>query len=144
MTCGPYRPIKLITYPMRLSSVHPRALVSRDLSRRFKLDAVLSGDISATEGCKIRCILRQSTIGAPDQSQSSPIRDEVHDIHLSERDDGSGLSEAEIKDIIDWDLGKEVQLWWPVGYGLQALYDAEITLLSAVCLSLNSYLPNGR
>lgn len=39
---------------------------------------------------------------------------------------------ANLKDIVSWDLRDKVQLWWPVGYGSQTMYEVEIALLGEV------------
>ena len=42
-------------------------------------------------------------------------------------------STSSLEDGLDWSLGKgEIEGWYPIGYGKQALYDLELSLLSDV------------
>ena len=132
MTCGPYRPIKLITYRSRLSSVHARALVSQDLTCRFKLDITLAGDLHTLASYKIRCLLKPSTSGVQYQSEPTPIRDETRRFGTLEYGTIPFVGDFEIKTVIDWDLQEDVQLWWPTGYGSQSMYDVQVPLISPV------------
>ncbi|KAI0717520.1 glycoside hydrolase [Cerioporus squamosus] len=107
MTCGPYRAIALITYNTRIESVNTRAHVSAApaLYPSLKVDIAIAGDASAVKGAKV--VLRSL--------------------------DGTVVNEEEAKKIgngaVNWDLKDKVELWWPVGYGSQPLYDVEINLL---------------
>ncbi|KAI0326209.1 glycoside hydrolase [Cubamyces sp. BRFM 1775] len=117
MTCGPYRPIKLISYNVRIDSIHARALVSPapELVPSLVLDATLSGDLSAVHSVAI--VLRHCHDGV--------LREET--VILADTADCS--SAEEYHGIINWALGEVVKLWWPVGYGTQRLYDVEVSIL---------------
>lgn len=125
MTCGPYRPVKLITYTARIVDLNTRATVSSELSASLKIDASFLGDVSAIKG--ITAILKDSAGNIIKESENALILDKAND--------GK-------KDIISWDLGKDtVKLWWPVGYGSQELYTLEVLLIGeASPLFFSSFL----
>ena len=115
MTCGPYRAISLLTYTARIEAANTRALVSAApaLSPSLKVDLAIAGDASAVWGVKV--VLAQS--------DGAIIREEKVSL---------GLEHTDLKDVVAWDLEGKVQLWWPVGYGSQNLYNVEISLLGEV------------
>ncbi len=110
MTCGPYRPISLITFNARIESVNTRAHISAApaLSPSLKVDITVGGDVSAVKGAKV--VLKSL--------------------------DGTVVREEKVQQVgenaVSWDLKDRVQLWWPVGYGSQNLYHVEISLLGDV------------
>ena len=119
MTCGPYRPISLITYTTRISSIFPQATVRRDSDGTFhpalSLDLTFAGKVNRVSA--IRCVLRVA-------GSSEVIFDEfvrlVSDVRDRSDDRNSDLL---VQQVMNWDLTGKVQLWWPTGYGEQALYD---------------------
>ena len=115
MTCGPYRAISLLTYTARIEAANTRALVSAApvLSPSLKVDLAVAGDASAVQSVKI--VLTQLDGGV--------VREEKVSL---------GTGRADLKDVVAWDLEGKVQLWWPVGYGGQNLYNVEISLLGEV------------
>lgn len=116
MTCGPYRPIHLITYNARISALHSKAIVSTDLAASLKIDASFIGDLFAVKGLSV--LFKDSSGNVIKQS------DFTLTLH--------GM-EGEKTDIVAWSLGQDtVKLWWPVGYGSQELYDVEVSLLGEV------------
>ncbi|KAI0629938.1 glycoside hydrolase [Trametes polyzona] len=118
MTCGPYRPIKLVAYNVRIASMHTHALVSSapEMAPRLKLDLTLTGDVSTVALIRVVLSDRNGSI----QSQSVLVeRSSSQEAHISSMDS-----------VVDWDLSGRVSLWWPVGYGSQALYDVEVSVLT--------------
>ncbi|CAE6482331.1 unnamed protein product, partial [Rhizoctonia solani] len=104
-TIGPWRPIKLETYAVRLSDVRVRQDVKEDLSAKLSVDLEVSdkskGDLSAM-------VVLKSSAGA--------VIKKAADLTVK-----GGQSVAE------FELAKgEVDLWYPVGYGKQALYTVEV------------------
>ncbi|ORY21893.1 glycoside hydrolase [Naematelia encephala] len=41
---------------------------------------------------------------------------------------GKVIKQAEIAESVSWDLGEDVELWWPVGHGAQPLYTVKVEL----------------
>ncbi|KZT69494.1 glycoside hydrolase family 2 protein [Daedalea quercina L-15889] len=119
MTCGPYRPISLVTYTARISSLHARAAVSAapTLVPSLAVDIEVSGN--ATRAKAVRIVLKKDGSGDVLREELAPIL---------EWSNGASLNKAD--GVVAWDLRDAVHLWWPVGYGQQALYTVEATLLA--------------
>ncbi|KAF9800855.1 hypothetical protein IEO21_10274 [Rhodonia placenta] len=119
MTCGPYRPISLITYTARLSDVHPRVSVSSGpaLLPSLKLNLTIAGRVSAAQAAHV--VLKDTDGGFVVREAHIPLS-------ITEPRDGDVV---EVTDIVSWDLDTVVELWWPVGYGKQKLYTLEVVLL---------------
>ncbi|KAG9093828.1 hypothetical protein FS749_013657 [Ceratobasidium sp. UAMH 11750] len=102
-TIGPWRPITLETYAIRLSDVRVRQDVKEDLSAELSVEFEVSektSDLSAA-------VVLKSSAGAVAKTADAEIKD--------------GRAVAEFK------LAKgDVELWYPVGYGKQALYTVDI------------------
>lgn len=132
MTVGPYRPIRFLTYTARLADVHAHATVSQTLIPSLTVSVSLQGDLDEIESIQV-CLrasngdkTQDSEAGRADQSslETLIIQDEFRPDAIH----------PEHKNIIHWDFEKnEVKLWWPVGYGSQALYDLEVNLFGDVC-----------
>ena len=121
MTCGPYRPISLVTYTTRIESANTRASasVTPALSLGLKVDLAVMGDLANVRAAKV----------ALKDWKGNLVR--VEEVQL--------VGAAVLKDVINWDLTDEVELWWPVGYGRQRLYTVEIYLLGEVSASRNIF-----
>ncbi|KAJ1311549.1 hypothetical protein OPQ81_010033 [Rhizoctonia solani] len=103
-TIGPWRPITLETYAVRLSDVRVRQDVKEDLSAKLSVDVEVSdksSDLSASVA------LKSLADAAIIRSTNITIKG------------GQGVAEFEL-------AKGEVNLWYPVGYGKQALYTVEI------------------
>ncbi|KAH9915084.1 glycoside hydrolase [Fomitopsis serialis] len=107
MTCGPYRPINLLVYTTHISTLYARAAVSAapSLVPSLAVDVDISGEIAKAKS--VRVILRKDGSDDVLKQQDVPIPE------------GSA-----------WDLQGAVDLWWPIGYGVQNLYSVEVALLA--------------
>ncbi|TFK52849.1 glycoside hydrolase [Heliocybe sulcata] len=117
MTCGPYRLISLLTYTTRIFELNTHAIVSGppNLSPALSVDLRLDGNIAAAG---------RITVALKDIASGKEIR--AGDVMLCT----SNIVDGKVEDVVKWDLQPtEVELWWPVGYGEQKLYNVEIGLL---------------
>lgn len=125
MTVGPWRPIYLKCYTASIDDLDVRADVTP------KLDCSLSACVTFA-GAKgvihnISAVLRDFT--------GRVVREESRPLSASE----VSIEEASVF----WEFKDgEVELWWPIKYGKQALYTLEVTVLDKVLpsMSLNSLL----
>lgn len=118
MTVGIYRPIRLLSYTARIANLNPVALVTGDLDCSLAVRATLRGDVNAITTTQV--ILR-------DAKNNSILQ---HKLAL--KTSSTGTDEEKL--LFKWTFDKdEVKLWWPTGYGDQALYVVEVTLLGEVC-----------
>ncbi|KAH7345103.1 beta-mannosidase [Rhizoctonia solani] len=103
-TIGPWRPITLETYSVRLSDVRVRQDVKEDLSAKLSIDLEVSdksSDLSAS-------VVLKSVTGAVTKKSAD-------------------LTIKKGQSVVEFELAKgEVDLWYPVGYGKQALYTVEV------------------
>ncbi|OCH85238.1 glycoside hydrolase [Obba rivulosa] len=120
MTCGPYRPIHLICYSVRLDDVHARAFVSPAprLAPSLYVDITVGGSVTAAK--RVHIALSSHGGGAM-------IKDEIFE--LDGRVGELLQAKAEIKSLVKWDLSGLIDLWWPVRYGEQHMYALDVTLL---------------
>jgi beta-mannosidase len=129
-TIGPWRPITLETYAVRLSDVRIRQDVKEDLS------AELSVDLEVSENSSMWCLLcRFSELRtlieirfAGDLSASVVLKSSAGAVVKS--------AEVKVKDgkaVAEFKLAKgEVDLWYPVGYGKPALYTVDVQVADQV------------
>ncbi|ORY26762.1 glycoside hydrolase superfamily [Naematelia encephala] len=110
MTTGPWRSIHLETYTYRLNNIR----IDTDLfgpdftsaSVKAALDIFPQAQPSATEGYRVHWVLRST--GA------MIVREAL----------------LQIDETLQWQFNEnEFEIWWPIGYGKQALYTLEIALL---------------
>lgn len=130
MTCGPYRPIKLLAYTSRIASVYTHALVSPapELAATLRVDATLAGDVWLARYVRVTVL--------------DGIR--VLDTFFEAYDNSLEECSLTLEGIVDSDISKRVQLWWPVGYGEQPLYDVVVELLSDVGLLQAAIAPGNQ
>ncbi|KAH8920841.1 glycoside hydrolase family 2 protein, partial [Atractiella rhizophila] len=107
MTAGPYRPISLRIYHSRLSDVHVQALGDRQLNVSFSIDGAHSD---------LKSQIAVSSVVASKAKQLFKSFD------LPVVNGEGKLKHSFTKD--------EVDLWFPFGYGEQALYNVQVVLLS--------------
>lgn len=114
MTCGIYRPIMLTTYCVCINDMACRAFVNDDLSCSLKVNVGVSGDTS--EIGTYQTVLKDLR-GNIIKSESISVQGDVK------------LNTT----TVDWTFEEDqVRLWWPVGYGEQAMYTVELGLLDKV------------
>lgn len=125
ITCGPYRPITLITYNTRIKDIHAAAYVTilpdNAFTASLRVSATLSGSWDASIAA-LRVTLRDPADGRMVQSTR---------VGMSSWDGtGDSLQDA----LVTWsDLQEDgVELWWPVGYGVQRMYTIEVALVTLV------------
>lgn len=130
MTCGPYRPIKLLAYTSRIASVYTHALVSPapELAATLRVDATLAGDVWLARYVRVTVL--------------DGIR--VLDTFFEAYDNSPEECSLTLEGIVDSDISKRVQLWWPVGYGEQPLYGVVVELLSDVSLLQAAIAPGNQ
>jgi len=109
MTIGPWKPISLHTYNVRITDLDVRSKVSEALDVKVTVDLTLSEKTSGLASIVLR---------AP----------QGHVIHMeSDLQIDSGSVRAEFH----FSPG-ELELWYPVGYGKQPLYAVEVTVSDSV------------
>ncbi|THH14093.1 hypothetical protein EW146_g6196 [Bondarzewia mesenterica] len=119
MTTGPYRPIRLIAYDSRLVLLLIKAHVSASLDTSFVLDIVLKGTASLVDAARVT--IRHI-------AEDRVVREEGVCLKNFIFQEANGHSVA--KDVVKWAFTEnEVELWWPVKYGKQALYEVLVDLV---------------
>jgi len=110
MTTGPWRPIQFHTYDIRIAEVWANAIVSEKLEPRVDLSFELAGDeFTGT----IQVIVR------------GPGKVRIKEIN--------GVKVAGGKCSTTYTFGDdEVELWYPIGYGKQPLYEIEVAAIDDV------------
>lgn len=103
MTAGPWRPVHLHTYAARIDDLDVRASVAEDNAAKVTVDLALAG-AGAT----------RAEINVTGLAQSTAKVD-------------AGHASA------TFELGKDkVELWYPVGYGAQKMYEAVVEVFDEV------------
>ncbi|KAF7354610.1 hypothetical protein MSAN_01374300 [Mycena sanguinolenta] len=106
MTCGPYRPITLKTYSVRIQEAQMHALLSDENVPSLKVDVTLNQALDAS----LRIILSDANTKTVLKSEDVPV------------------AASSITSVVSWDLNGIVKPWWPVGYGTQYLYTVSVIL----------------
>ncbi|KAJ9136624.1 Beta-mannosidase-like protein [Pleurostoma richardsiae] len=109
LTAGPYMPVYLDSYTVRIDNIHLASRLSEDHS-----SAVVTASVTVSPaGAGASAIV---TI-------TDPTGEEVGRAHIDLKGGSEGSSEISIT---------RPQLWWPNGQGAHPLYTANVELLSAV------------
>ncbi|KAJ6473141.1 glycoside hydrolase [Mycena sanguinolenta] len=106
MTCGPYRPITLKTYSVRIQEAQTHALLSDENAPSLKVDVILNQALDAS----LRIILS-------DANNKTVLKSE--DV---------AVAASSTTAVVSWDLKGVVEPWYPVGYGAQHLYIVSVSL----------------
>ncbi|KAG8934637.1 hypothetical protein FRC02_009581 [Tulasnella sp. 418] len=104
LTTGPWKPVYLHAYKTRLEDVRITSTVSEDLAAHIKVDLVASEGFSGKASVVIK------------NAEGKIVKS--GEVNLSA---GKGSTAFEAK-------AGELELWWPVGYGKQALHTVEVQL----------------
>ncbi|TFK38913.1 glycoside hydrolase [Crucibulum laeve] len=145
LTCGPYRPITFTTYSTRLVDIHTRAHVALTDSRAgesltptfnasLRLDITFAGSLE--HAMQVKVILRD---GDGREFRSEMVELSGSAIQVGGEEGLGKENQYECKDVLHWVLGEEVELWWPVGYGKQVLYEVEVALLDQNAQILSTF-----
>lgn len=116
MTTGPWKPVHLESYTMRIVDVDIRSNVSEKLDVKLSACFSISGLDSPSAPATVSVSF---TLKSPDGS-------------ILKSSDGINLDKLGCaKATWEWSAG-ELKLWYPVRYGEQPLYTAEVVLLDDV------------
>jgi len=117
MTVGPWQPISLHTYEIRISEVYIKSTVSEDLAVNVDVDFSLSEAYPV-----IASVILKNPDGAAVVGYDN-------------------ITTAEGRAVVNFKFAKgEIDLWYPVGYGNQPIYTVEIDIDYGV-RAFNSILP---
>jgi len=110
MTVGPWRPIRFHTYEVRIAEVWANAIISDQLVPLLDLSFELAGDeFTGTVQVSVRDPRRVSI-------------KEIKDIRVA---GGKGSATSAFDE-------DEIELWYPIGYGKQPLYEIEVVVIDDV------------
>ena len=116
MTVGIYRPIRLLRYTARIANLNPVAVVSAALDCSLAVRATFRGDTKSI--ATVQVILH-------DPNNNNLVMQHERELQFTS-------AETEVE-LVKWTFGEdEVKLWWPVGYGEQARYVVDVTILGEV------------
>lgn len=118
MTAGPYRPIRVITYTARISTLHtPATLLPSDGPHgapALEVHFGVEGTQAAVKRVRVELKL----------ANGKTIREEEVEARFVEH----GFATA-----VKWTFKPgEVDIWWPNGYGEQPLYDVCVAIIGEV------------
>jgi len=109
MTIGPWKPVTLHAYNVRLTDIDVRSKVSEALDVKVTVDLALSGQAPGMASVVLK------------SAQGSVI----HTENNLKVDSGSARAEFHFSP-------GELELWYPIGYGKQPLYAIEVTVSDSV------------
>lgn len=114
MTVGPWKPIRLETHTTRVEELDVRVDVSENLDANFSATVSLSHDLT----------------GAIQVDLKSPAGTVVGSERLE-------LVQSKSATFSKSFLAKEIELWYPVGYGKQPLYTLEVSVYDKVYIGIS-------
>ena len=113
MTVGPWRPIRFHTYDIRIAEVWANAIVSEKLEPRLDLSFDLAGD---------------EFVGTVRVSVRGSNKVSIKEVKGVKTAGGKGSTTYTFGD-------DEIELWYPVGYGKQPMYEIEVVAIDDVSVS---------
>lgn len=114
MTVGPWKPVQLDVYENRLEEVYVKTTVSETLSASIAAQVTTS----ASSDALVTLVLKDPEGKVEFTSSKTSVQADSNTLNYSF---GEGA----------------VRLWYPIGYGEQPTYIAELTLEDAVSFSLH-------
>jgi len=112
MTVGPWRPIRFHTYEVRIAEMWANAIVSEKLEPRVDLSFDLAGDQFAGT-IQVSVSVRGPNNGSIKEAEAVNVAGGKGSVIYTFDDD-------------------EIQLWYPIGYGKQPLYEIEVVAIDDV------------
>ncbi|KAI0642837.1 glycoside hydrolase [Trametes meyenii] len=133
LTCGPYRPIKLVTFHARITSV----TVCSTWTASHTLDQLrVRVDVErlSTVAHVLSLVLKD---------KSGTVLMETRDTLNNPWDNINQSKGCIVRELVLWDLAKRsIKLWWPTGYGGQEIYHMEVSLWSNSGQVIDSHTKN--
>jgi beta-mannosidase len=126
MTCGPYKPISVITYRTRIKNLHAKASILPGDNLSLAVDLELQGLYALQKGTTSAKVTLSSA-GQVIKEELISV-DSSKTVNSEEDEDGASLV------LVTWSNLQDVGLekWWPFGYGEQKLYSVRVEIFDPV------------